>query len=420
MAADRRRQKGTGTITRKTRADGRTYYVGRVEAGYTRSGARRRVEVSGPTEADVKRKIAARQRELAAGADLLTKTRVKTWAEQWLATEANKLRPNTLSGYRSAIRQHIVPTIGHRYLADLTPTDIRAVRTAVLTTPRSGRRIGPRSSSMALSVHRILTAMLRDAIVEGHAVPERVLHVDAPAAAESDRAALDSDQALAVLAIAAGEPDGSRWVAALLQGMRQGECLGLTWECVDLATGLIDVSWQLQRLPWKHGCGGACASRHGGWCPDRTLAIPDGYAARQLDNALCLVRPKTQAGRRIIPMVPWMRAALTSWRDSAPTSPHGLVWPRPDGRPRIAADDLAAWKDLLDRAQVLHPTGRQYLLHEARHTTATLLLEAGVDAEVIRAIVGHSSVLVTRGYQHVDQSMARAALEKVAARLQLG
>ena len=60
-----------------------------------------------------------------------------------------------------------------------------------------------------------------------------------------------------------------------------------------------------------------------------------------------------------------------------------------------------------------------YLLHEARHTTATLLLEAGVDTAIITAILGHSSIVTTRGYQHASQALARRALDDVAARLGL-
>ena len=65
-----------------------------------------------------------------------------------------------------------------------------------------------------------------------------------------DRTALAVPEALAILTAAAELPHGSRWVAALLQGMRQGECLGLTWDAVDFDTEALDVSWQLQALPY--------------------------------------------------------------------------------------------------------------------------------------------------------------------------
>lgn len=59
------------------------------------------------------------------------------------------------------------------------------------------------------------------------------------------------------------------------------------------------------------------------------------------------------------------------------------------------------------------------MLHEARHTTATLLLSVGVDPEIIKAIMGHSKIVTTQGYQHVSQEMMRAALEKGASALAL-
>ena len=56
----------------------------------------------------------------------------------------------------------------------------------------------------------------------------------------------------------------------------------------------------------------------------------------------------------------------------------------------------------------------------ARHTTATILLSEGVDMEIIKAILGHSSILSTAAYAHVRTDTARAALERVPAALGVG
>jgi integrase len=287
--------------------------------------------------------------------------------------------------------------IGPKRLDTLTPGDVRAVTDAI--------RAAGRTSSTALRCQVVLTKMLSDAVVEGYQVPQRVLMVNAPGKSASDRDAIEYDHAIALLRAAAELPDGSRWVAALLQGMRQGECLGLTWDCIDFAAGTLDVSWQLQALPYVSGRSGP-------------LRVPDGYEYRQLDGGLCLVRPKSQAGKRVIPLVPWMAAALASWRNLAPVSPHGLVWPRLDGRPQTAKADTAAWKALQEGVGV-HGPGRAYFLHEARHATATLLLAEGTDPHVVTSIMGHSSIAVSRGYQHVSIGMARKALEGIAEKLQL-
>lgn len=88
--------------------------------------------------------------------------------------------------------------------------------------------------------------MLRAAIIEGHRVPRRVFDVKAPAVAANDRSSMSTPEAVAMLNVASFLPHGSRWAMAFLHGMRQGECLGLTWDCVDLEAGLVTVEWELQ------------------------------------------------------------------------------------------------------------------------------------------------------------------------------
>lgn len=398
MSKERRRQYGTGSVYQQ--ADGK--WRGVLQLGWTERGTRRVATVSAATEAECKRRLTRKGKQLEEGADpaAAAHTTVKQWAEQWLAHRLTQVRPKTAANYASQVKRWIIPTIGHKRLDRLTPGDIRSVASAI--------RDAGRSSTTARTVHTILTKMLRDALADGHPIAPRLLVVSPPARAVSDRDAIPSDIARALLVRAAADPDGSRWVAALLQGMRQGECLGLTWHCVDLDAGVLDVSWQLQAL-----------QRTDAWSRNAPLRVPDGYEYKVLDGTLCLVRPKTARGQRLIPLVPWMTAALRAWKAIAPPSPHGLVWPRPDGRPQTSAADLAAWKGLQQAPIAVHPAGRYWHLHEARHTTATLLLEAGVDPQTVTAILGHSSITTSRGYQHVSQALARQAMEAVAEKLGL-
>jgi integrase len=392
------RPKGTGSVYQRQR-DGR-WCAELSVPGTTASGKRRRVIVTAPTKSAVQRRLRDKQRELEeAGATAGSRTTVAQWSTLWLDITATKLRPASWRANRSAVVRHIVPTIGHRRLADLTPGDIRAVTAAAIGA-------GLRDSS-AQRIHRVLVGMLRAAVVEGYHVPQRVFLVDAPAATPGDRAAIPTADALRLLEVASLLPHGSRWAAALLNGLRQGEALGLTWECVDLDQGLMMLPWQLQPLTY--------ADRERG-----TFQIPRGYEARRLTGAYHLVRPKSRAGWRVVPIVSWLADALSSWRLAGPSSPHDLVWPNLDGSPTSARADLDEWKAIQTTAEVGHPAGRFYGTHEARHTTATLLMELGVDPKVITAILGHSSIVVSRSYMHASQDAARAALEAVASRLALG
>ena len=49
-------------------------------------------------------------------------------------------------------------------------------------------------------------------------------------------------------------------------------------------------------------------------------------------------------------------------------------------------------------------------LHDARHTTATILTALGIDATAVQTLLGHSSLLVTQGYQHVSAEMLAPAM----------
>jgi integrase len=379
-------------------------WVGAYESGFTTTGARRRRRVTGRTETIARQKLirALREAEAAEAPTTGSKPTVKRWADQWLETTAHDLRPGTWNANRSLVNNWIVPTIGHRRLADLTPGHVREVRTAV-------RKAG-RADSTAARAHAVLKWMLKDAVAEGHAVPNGALGVKGAEAGESDRGDIPRDDALAILAAAALRPDASRWVAAFLVGSRPAETLGLTWECCDFERGTIDISWQLKPLPYN-------VPR------DRTsgFRIPAGFTARRLYGQMHLVRPKSAKGQRVVPME-GMRGLLLAWRTIAPHSPYGLVWPAEDGRGRDDKDDRQQWRDLQDEAQVAAvdgTTGRRYDLYEARHTAATLRRSVGADDETIMATLGHASILSSKAYLHTDDRRKREAQANVAAALGL-
>jgi len=399
-----RRDYGSGTIYQ--RPDG--LWVGRIEAGTSVRGTRRRITVSAKTEAACRAKLKEKHRDiLRNGAPIEGGARatVKSWAEPWLAAHAKTVRPKAYATDASAVRRWIVPTIGHRRLADLTRADVRSVLAAITSAGRS--------TTTALHAHGVLIRMLKAARAEGHHVELRVIETPRPAKAVSDREAIPTADALLLLGEARRHGAGERWAAAFLQGMRQGEVLGLTWDCVDLERGVIDVSWQRQDLPYLDK-----ADRSKGF------RVPDGFEARRLTGATHLTRPKTARGQRILPLVDWMQNALADLRARSQPNEWGLVFTMTDTRnhrdrtiPVRPERDRDEWEAIQARAGICHPTGRPYLIHEIRHTTATLLLELGVADSIIEAILGHAALV--KAYLHVSTEQSRVALQGVAAKLGL-
>lgn len=394
-------------------------WVGTLEAGWNEKGKRRRATVSAKTRAAVVKKLRDRRRQLERDGDtgVSVRTTVKAWAEIWLAEQEKHLRPSAFTASQSAVTKWIVPTIGHKRFDLLTPADVRAV-----TQAQREAKPRPLKTSTQRRTHSVLKSLLKDAIAEGFPVPQRLLQVKAPAPSVTDRKDIPPSEAVAILEQASRLPHGSRFLVALMQGLRQGEALGLTWDEVDFDNDLLHLAWQLQALRYR-----IPRDRSSGF------RVPDGYECRQLQGALHLVRPKSRAGIRVIPMVEPVRNALLAWRDIAPDSPHGLVWPDLDGGPTYYKTDDEEWYALQGAASLTtydpytelapllvgHPGGRYYGIHETRHTTVTLLLEAGVPEAIIIAIVGHSAWASAQAYAHVNQGAAREALAAVARRLEL-
>jgi integrase len=403
----RRRQRGEGSVFK--RSDGQ--WVGSLDLGYI-DGKRRRKTVYGKTQGEAVKKLSEARRAQAAGHVTTASMTVGKWMPYWLEKIAGaRVKPRTLATYRSYSEQYVVPAIGKVRLDRLTAAHVLAVHDKA--------RADGRSETTANHAHWILHSALKDAQKHGKASRNVAELADTPATAASDRRALTLPEVLAVLASVQHDRLASRWLMAFMTGARQGEALGLTWDSVDFAAERIAFDWQLQRVPYRHGCDPACG-RRADRCDKRRVDIPARYEWRHLEGNQYLLRPKTKKSRRVIDLPPPLHAALLDrnalYRAEASEygTDHGLVWPRPDGRPIDGRADYMDWQGRL-RLSGIPPLP----LHSARHSTATLLDAFGVPQHIVMSILGHSDVTTTRGYTHVDLRQQRAAFDQLGEALRL-
>lgn len=346
--------------------------------------------------------------------------KVEQWLRQWLDEIVQPSKgPKTYRNARSVVTKHLIPGVGRHRIDKLQPKHLRDLYDLMGSDGRTGSRP---------ETHRVIRKALGDAMREGLVMRNVAKLVDPPAGKGTKRTALTAEQGRLLLRHAHREVDGqlvdplaSRWGMALLTAARQGECLGLEWSRVDMDARVMDVAWQMQRLIFSHGCGDQkngqwpCGMHRGGSCPERHLQVPGGYEYRQLDGGMCLTRPKSEASVRLLPIPAPLYADLLAHRerDTGP-NPHGLVWHEEDGSPIDASTDRARWDANLQAAGL-----PDVVLHEARHTTITLLMEAGTDPAVIQAIAGHASLAVQQAYKHADVRHMAEALGHVAGELYL-
>jgi len=428
-----RRQRGEGSVFQRhdhptcpPAVDGirpphtcRGKWVGRVDLG-----AGKRKTVYAKTQREAVTKLRAARKAVDAGDTNTAGTTLEKWLTYWLdevCPGKPRMKPKTLRTYRSYVENYLVPALGKKRLDKLTAADVRDLHRFVADKPKANGKAT--SATTAHHAHRILGTALNDAMRDGKVTRNVVTLVPAPPKAAVPQDALSLDQFAALMKHLDGDRLQSRWAFGLFTGARQGECLGLTWQHLDLTNGVADLAWQLQRIPYRHGCGGkttagewACGRKRADRCTNRDLDVRPGFEYRHLDGNLCLQRPKTKGSTRVIPLPPMLVVALKERRALYEAErrhyakDHGLVWAREDGRPIDGRVDWAQWSAMLEAVSISHMR-----LHTARHTAASLLLALGVPEDVRMAIMGHNESATARLYAHLDIGTARAAMETYGA-----
>lgn len=407
-----RRAHGDGSLFK--RGDG--YWVAGIQLPAGPDGRRRYKRVVRKNRNDAAAELRKLRADLAAGRIATAPTTtVAKWLDYW-QTEIlphRNIKPGTTISYRNTIRLYLKPHLGARRVDRLQPADIRRMYNTLTADV---------SSRAAQKADQVLRLAIKAAVREGVLGANVMDRVDKPAHRTKPQTAFTAATAVHIIETAVatqGPVWGARWMLGFTTGAREGEVLGLEWERVNLDRAVIDISWQLQRLQKNHGCGPPdsdgrypCGKVRVSFCPDAHWQLPAHMEWRECVGSLVWTRPKTSAGTRIVPLLPDMVAVLHGLRDSDGVNPHGLVLHHPDGKPFAPDQDQRAWRNLLKAASVPHVPQ-----HTVRHSTATVLLEAGVDSHITQQVIGHSNVAVTRGYQHVDLELARQAWSNLAALL---
>jgi integrase len=396
------------------------YWRGVVDIGFDQDGRRIQKAVQARTQREAKAKLDALIKEIReTGAPLDKQVTVAAWSTRWLETVAKPdVKPNTFTTYKAMVNRWIIPTLGRKKVHSLTPSDVRDLRAAIIDAGRS--------SSTAKQAHVVLSLILGAARAERLCATNVADDVKPPRPGKTDRDAIPTEQALAILQAASALPDsaGSRWWFKLLGGPRQGEILGATLDSLDLDAGIYRVNWKLEALPREHGCEGgdqapSCGHKQAARCPQARWRVPDGHEHKQIRGAWHFTRPKSRTGR-VVPLIPQLVEAIRRHIDATAhwPNPHGLIWRNPDGSPILPRTDGAEWRDLLETAGVIGPAenrpgGTRMTGHWARHTTVTILASLGVDMQLIGEIVGHSSTQVTEIYRHAQVAEKQAAMERL-------
>jgi integrase len=292
-------------------------------------------------------------------------------------------KPAAIRGYERSLRLRILPGLGTVKLVDVRRSDVQDLADRMLAAGLNASTI--RNALMPLR------AIYRRAVSRGEVTVNPTTAVELPAVRGRRDRIVTPQQAAGLLE--ALDQDRALWAAALYSGLRRGELMALRWEDVDLAKGLLRV--------------------------ERSWDVMEG-----------VVDPKSRAGRRVVPIPTVLREHLVAhklrcaWAD-------GLVFGRSASRPfepvSVGARAAKAWSTAnAQETKRAEEERRQadvlpaITLHEARHTFASLMIAAGVNAKALSTYMGHASVTITLDrYGHLmpgNETEAASLLDAYLAR----
>lgn len=332
----------------------------------------KRLSVYGKTEREVRDKRTKLLADLADG--VVRPSGRKTlgaWLDDWLAMKVPRLKPSTAARYAVLVAQVKAELAGVQ-IAGLTPHHLEGFYAKV--------QADGKSSSTARRLHTLIHGALRAAMRFGYLTRNVADLVDPPSDRPQQIRPLSAAEVRTVLRAAEGTPIRTLIAVAVVTGMRIGELLALRWSDIDFAGQAIVVRRTVARLP---------------------------------NQGPVFSEPKSRASRRRIDVDAGTLIALRAHQRTQ--SPNELVFPDPRrGEVWHHQTLLGIWREVTKRAGL--PGGVR--LHDLRHTSATLALEAGINPKVVSERLGHASVALTLNtYSHVTPGLQRQVADTLGGLL---
>lgn len=237
------------------------------------------------------------------------------------------------------------------HVEDLANLPLTALTTAHVRDLIARKTDSGLSTRTVRGIVQTLALVLRRAMGDGLVDRNVASLVQLPKLNQAEPRHFTAEQARRFLEVTKDDELGSLYAVAIGTGLRRGELLGLTYGDVDQRNGVVRV-------------------RSG----------------------------KTRAAIRVVPLPSFALEAVLRH----PRRDVGPIWP-------VSPSYVSRhFQELCRKAGVPVLT-----MHSTRHTAASLMLDAGVPIEVIRSILGHTTVSMASHYARPGDDLRRDAVERL-------
>ena len=407
------RKDGKGRVLRRgenyRKADGRYSYVYRDVMGVKRT-----IYAKSLTTLREKEETLVRDQMDGLNVYVAGKADVNFLFDRYISTKT-ELRSTTKSNYLYVWNHFIRNTLGKRRIKDVKYSDVLFFYNDLVT--NQGLQINTLESINTV-LRPTFQLAVRDDIIRKNPVDGAYCEIKKRnGGSRKTRRALTVEQQREFMDYVANNPCFYHWypffLFLLATGCRIGEAIGIRWDDIDLENRVININHSLT------------------------------YYQRSDDSFRCEFRvslPKTEAGVRLIPMMPQLYEVLKDEHDRqteegfCETNIDGMtnfVFTNRFGNPHNPAAVNRAIKRIVDthnaeeeveakkkrKDPIIIP---RFSCHIFRHTFASRFCENETNIKVIQEVMGHADVSTTMNiYAEANPEVTRASIEKLAKNMDI-
>ena len=363
------------------------------EARYTigrNSGTGKQIQKSvyGKTQKEVRQKLTQATATLDEGTYTDTsRLTIGAWLDIWLAdyVSNNAVKPETIRSYSDQCRRYIKPSLGAVKLSALTPHAVQKFYNGLQKKEDSKNGLSPKSIK---GVHGVLHQALKQAVKLGYIKFNPTDACILPRVEKKEIKPLDEQGIAAFLDAIKGHQYETIYTVTLFTGLRQGEALGLCWDCVDFVKGTILVGRQLQKGKERGAVHKLVPVKN-----DKSRLITPAPFVMSL-----LRRHKKESDKMKLKAGP-------AWIDST------FVFTNELGE---HLKTVTVYKNFKRVVETIGLGNTRY--HDLRHTYAVASIQAGDDVKTVQENMGHHTAAFTLDvYGHVTDKMKKDSAKRMEA-----
>lgn len=390
---------GNGSIRKKTiNKNGKSYeyWEGRCTVGRDlTTGHQVQRSITGKTQREVLEKMRLVTYEVDTGCYCSPCTlTVSEWLNTWLNEYLFSVKASTLYHYKRSCELHIIPALGKTKLSSLNTAMIQKLYNSFSKPPHS---LSPKTVK---DINGVFHQALQQAVDNGYIKTNPACACKIPRVVKKEIEPIQEEKLAEFLKAIHGHPHEYLYIITLFTGLREGEILGLTWDCIDFDKGLMTVRQQLRRQQEKGGKYYMSTPKNS---KKRVIALPDTVLATLRLQKQKLDSMKVTAGDL------WTNRPIIFSDTENKELPFDLVF-------RNETGGLLSYRTVYDCfkrivAKIGIPNAR---FHDLRHTYAVAAIQSGDDIKTIQENLGHATATFTLDvYGHVTEKMKRRSAERM-------